>query len=493
MIKDNFSFATPAECGVSYENINAFIDEIEKRHIMLHGFAFLKGDKLFAEGYFAPVHKDFLHRMYSTSKTYTSMAIGALIAEGKIALDDPVAKYFPDKLPENLHPYIAEATIRHLLMMATPFDRETYGRFVPDWEYSFFNKPPQVRPGTRFIYDTCGTYMLDCIVERVTGKPFLDYLKDVALREVGFSEEAWCIQSPDHHSWGGSGVLATLRDTVRFATLVKNRGVAHGKQLLPADYIDEATSYQISNTTQYPVPDLLHGNGYGYKIWLVQGGGYAFLGMGCECAIILPDKDMVAVFIGDTQNEPQYAGVINLYKEFIVDRAGEPYEKDEAAEAALADRLASLKVVSLSGATTSSVAQEVAGCEYTVFNNPMQITSARFEFEGDEGVMYYNTLRGEKKMPFGMAKNVFFTFPEKHYYDYQINLPANRELNAFASAEWINEKTLHIRTYIIDNSLGNMHTYVTFDGDKIAIQMNKVAEWFMDEYQGEAYGIKAKS
>ena len=245
MPKDNFGFATPTSCGVSYENINRFLDTIEKRRVMLHGFTLLRGDKIFAEGYYAPFHKDFLHRMYSTSKTYTSMAIGALIGEGKISLDDPVSKFFPDKLPENLHPYIAETTIRHLLMMATPFDRETYGRFVPDWEYSFFNKPPQVRPGQRFIYDTCGTYMMDCIVERVTGKPFLEYLKDVALREIGFSEDAWCIQSPDHRSWGGSGVIATLRDTVRLATLVKNRGVAHGKQLLPADFIDEATSNLI--------------------------------------------------------------------------------------------------------------------------------------------------------------------------------------------------------------------------------------------------------
>jgi hypothetical protein len=91
-------------------------------------------------------------------------------------------------------------------------------------------------------------------------------------------------------------------------------------------------------------------------------------------------------------------------------------------------------------------------------------------------------------MPFGMAKNVFFKFPEKHFYDYQINLPSEREHEAFASAEWLNEKTLHIRTYIYDNCMGNMHTYVTFDGDKIAIKMTKVAEWFMDEYQGEAYG-----
>ena len=490
MIQDNFTLGTPAECGVPYEKINEFIDEIEKRRIMLHGFAFLRGDKLFAEGYFAPIHKDFLHRMYSTSKTYTSMAIGALIAEGKIALDDPVYKYFPDKVPENLHPYIAEATIRHLLMMATPFNGVAYGRFFPDWEHCFFNKPPHTHPGTRFMYDTCGTYILDCIVERVTGKTFLEYLKDVALREIGFSEDAWCIYSPDGKAWGGSGVLATLRDTVRFATLVKNRGVAHGKQLLPADYIDEATSNLIPTSTQYPNPDYLHGNGYGYQIWMVKGGGYAFIGMGCECALIIPDKDFIAVCIGDTQGDANYGNVFELVRELIVNNLGEAYASDEAAEAALKERLASLKVPSVGGAVTSPKASEINGVEYTIFNNPMQITSVRFEFDGEEGAMYYNTLRGEKKMPFGMAKNVFFGFPETHFYDTQINLPSGREHNAFASAEWVNENTLHIRTYIYDNCMGNMHTYVTFDGDKIGIRMAKIAEWFLDEYQGEAYGKK---
>ena len=488
MPKDNFSFATPAECGISYDSINSFLDEIESRRVMVHGFALLRGDKIFAEGYYAPFHKDFLHRMYSTSKTYTSMAIGALIAEGKISLDDPVCKFFPDKLPENLHPYIAEATIRHLLMMATPFDRETYGRFVPDWEYSFFNKPPQVRPGTRFIYDTCGTYMLDCIVERITGKPFLDYLKDVALREIGFSEDAWCIQSPDGHSWGGSGVLATVRDTVRFATLVKNRGVAHGKQLLPADYIDDATQYHIANSTQYPHPDYLHGNGYGYKIWMVQGGGYAFLGMGCQCALVLPDSDFVAVFTGDTQGEPNYANTFDYLKKHIIDNMGEPYEADPVAQAALEERLANLKVPVPAGNISSATASEINGKEYTLFNNPMQIESVRFEFGDGEGAMYYKTLRGDKKIPFGMAKNIQFTFPEKHYYDYQINLPANRELDAISSAVWVKENQLLLRVYITDNSLGNMKAYFTFDGDKIAVKMVKVAEWFMDEYEGEAYG-----
>lgn len=489
MPKNNFGFATPAQCGVQYERINAFLDEVEMRRIMLHGFAFLRGDNIFAEGYYAPIHKDFLHRMYSTSKSYTSMAIGALIAEGKVCLDDPVWKYFPDKKPDDLHPYIAEATVRNLLMMSTPFDRLTYGRYVPDWEYSFFHYHPVIRPGTRFKYDTCATYMLDCIIERVTGKPFLDYLRDVALREVGFSEEAFCIQSPDHRSWGGSGVIATLRDTVRLATLVKNRGVAHGKQLLPADYIDEATSDLIDNSNEFPDITVTQGRGYGYQIWQTADNGFAFTGMGAQCAIILPEKDFVAVFYGDTQGEPDYDGIFDLIKKHISDHIGNSYEENPAAQKALQERLSKLKVPVPAGDSHSPTAELVNRKEYSLFINPMQIQSLHFEFYGDRGVLKYKTLRGDKEIPFGMANNVTFKFPEKHYYDYQINIPSNRELHAFASAVWVKENELMLRVYVIDNNLGNLKAYFTFDGDKISVRMSKVAEWFMDEYEGVACGI----
>lgn len=490
MPMNNFGFTTPAVAGVSYDNINAFLDAVENSRVMLHGFAFLRGDNIFAEGYYAPIHKDFLHRMYSTSKSYTSMAIGSLVAEGKVSLDDPVWKYFPDKM-DDPHPYIKETTLRNLLMMSTPFDRLTYGRYVPDWEYSFFHYPPVVRPGTRFKYDTCATYMLDCIIERVTGKPFLDYLRDVALREIGFSDEAFCIQSPDHRSWGGSGVIATLRDTVRLATLVKNRGVAHGKQLLPADYIDEATSNLIDNSNEFPNVTTTEGRGYGYQIWQTYENGFAFTGMGAQCAIVLPGKDFVAVFYGDTQGEPNYGGIFDLIKKHITDNIGTPYEEDPAAQAALEKRLANLKVPVPAGEAYSPVADKINGADYTLSINPMQIRSLRFEFNGDCGVMKYKTLRGDKEIPFGMAKNVNFLFPEKHYYDYQINVPSDRELNAFASAVWVKENELLLRVYVIDNNLGNLKAHFTFDGDKISVKMEKVAEWFMDEYEGTAYGFQA--
>jgi len=489
MSSDVLEFGSFAECKVPYDRVNNYLDNIEKNRIPLQSLMIIRRGKVCVEGYFAPFHKDHMHRMYSSSKSFTAIAIGALVAEGKISLDDKVYKFFPDKLPAKLHPYIAATTVRHLLMMATPFNKVAYGRYVPDWTYSFFNTAPDHEPGKEFIYDTCGTYMLDCIVERVTGKPFLDYLKDVALREIGFSEDAWCIRSPDGYSWGGSGIIATTRDLARFAMLIKNNGYANSLSLLPADYIKEATSLQIDNS-HYPKTHL-KSHGYGYQIWKTYDGGFAFLGMGCQCAVISPEKDLIAVFNADTQGMPDYTP-IEMFIDDVVNFIDEPFEADEAKQQALEERLSSLKFHIPEGDLTSPLKDRINGNEYTLFNNQMQIKSVRFEFCGDGGVMYYKTLRGDKQIPFAIGEYAKIKFPERHYYDCQINLPANRELNALSTVVFKGENTLLLRVFISDNSKGNMTALFDFNGDKTSVQMTKNAEWFLDEYQGMAFGTLTK-
>ena len=98
------------------------------------------------------------------------------------------------------------------------------------------------------------------------------------------------------------------------------------------------------------------------------------------------------------------------------------------------------------------------------------------------------TIRGAKKLPFGMAHNIECTFPETHYQDRQIGVPADREFKAICSAVWTQENTLLVRPYIIDNCFGNAFMYFTFEGDTVSAQMRKTAEWFMDEYEGTAFG-----
>ena len=116
-MENYFKFSTPEACGVQSPHIGAFLDRLEEKNYTMHSYLMARHGHIFAEGYFAPFQQSDFHRMFSISKTFVSTAVGLLQDEGRLSLSDPVARFFPDKLPENLHPYLQSATIRDLLMM----------------------------------------------------------------------------------------------------------------------------------------------------------------------------------------------------------------------------------------------------------------------------------------------------------------------------------------------------------------------------------------
>lgn len=151
-----------------------FWDRLQKKQVPMHSFLLMRHDTLIAEGYYAPYQKDTLHRMFSISKSFTSIAIGLLEAEGKLSLDDPIVSYFPDKIPANVHPWIAAMTIRDMLMMRTCHAATTYKvDMKSDWVESFFTVPPTHPAGKLFHYDTSSAHTLSALVERPFGQPML--------------------------------------------------------------------------------------------------------------------------------------------------------------------------------------------------------------------------------------------------------------------------------------------------------------------------------
>ena len=252
---------SPESVGLDSSVILAYLQKLEAEGQCLHGFSILRHGKIAAEGYYAPQQPQWKHRMYSTSKSFVSVAIGMLQDEGKITIQDKIASYFPEKLPEHLHPYIADASIRDLLMMSTPFQDSTYTVSLNpenDWIRSFFECEPSHRAGQIFSYDTSATTVLTALVEKLSGMELLDYLRSKGFDEMGFSREAICVKTPDGKvSWAGSGILCTLHDLNKFALLCLNMGNYNGKQLVSEEYMREATSKQIENGE----------HGYGYQFW----------------------------------------------------------------------------------------------------------------------------------------------------------------------------------------------------------------------------------
>ena len=490
---DALRYCRPEAVGVHPSWVENYSKELKKLGKMQHSFLMLRHGQVFAEGYHNPFHKDQFHRMYSVSKTFVSAAIGILVDEGKIRLTDKVVDYFPDLLPEKVHPFLAEATIRDLLMMATPHLQNTYDRYTENWIHSFFNpeNEPDHPAGSEFRYDTSGTYTLNVLVERVSGKPFLDFLKERMLLELGFSEDSWCVESPEGIQWGGSGIQCTIRDLARFALVFLNRGVVNGKRYLSEDYISQATSKQIDNTSPEGV-DMTHSLGYGYKIWMTHDGSYSFLGMGGQMAVVIPQKDMLFVCTGDMQGEPnEYEGIMRcLWQEVVEKLSDEPLEEDGEALARMEATLKDLSCVVPEGSPASGKMAEVQGVTYKLEENPMGIRSFILYFEGDSGKILYDTDRGLREIPFGMGSYVHHLFPDAYDYGKRIHQEELVHYKSMTAAVWPEEDRLLIRTYVIDDYFGNMAAEFTFRDSQVQVCMTKTAEWFLDEYQGTAVGSR---
>ena len=266
--------AAPESLGIPSRAIIGFLDELAALCFPMHSILLARHGKLAAEGYCPPFDAGRRHRMYSVSKSFTSVAVGLLIGEGKLHLDDRAADFFPEYLPDHPHPYILEATIRHLLMMATFNEVSAYNFQTPNFVRAFFdNRFAKHKPGTVFRYDTAATNTLCAIVEKLTGKRMVEYMRPL-FDEIGVSKDICSLETPEGGSWTGSGILATPRDLMRFGLLCLNRGAWDGRQLVSREYMTAATSWQIDTTVarnnQGP------SDGYGYQFWMLGDGGFAW-------------------------------------------------------------------------------------------------------------------------------------------------------------------------------------------------------------------------
>lgn len=461
------------------ENIKKYINEVVERGVCLHSFAMFHHGELVAEGYEKHFGKDFRHRLYSVSKTYTSAAIGCLIDEGKLSLSDKVFTFFTDLCPDNLHEYIKEATVRDLLMMATPFSETTYRPNDKDWVYTFFNTEPSHRPGRVFNYDTSATLVLCALVKRLTGKDFSVYLYEKVLSKIGYTCAPECVREPGGVQWGGSGIFATTVELGRFADLFVNGGrTRNGQQLISEKYIYDATHPQICNSQSNEYA-CFRSHGYGYQVW-VTSNGFAFLGMGNQLAICVPEKDFVFVCTSDDQgNGFAREYIFDLLNRYVVNEIDENTEFSGITD--LSDSLhLALPHTFFEGTPDLSF----NGVTYKIAENRAGFDNIRFEIKGDEGRIYYQREGKDKVLPFGIDRFVDGEFPEEHYSGMTINTPSEKPYRCSAAARFAEKDKLVIRVYVIDRYFGNITANVSFKGGTLDLKFQSTAEWFLTEYKG---------
>lgn len=490
-----FEKITPEQAGISSKVVTKFIKMLEKRGATTHGFLFMRGDKIFAEGYWKPFHQDYLHRQYSQTKSFIGIAIGLLEEEGKLNLDDKIVDYFPEKIEGECDKYLKEQTIREMLTMKTVSRPSAW--FVsgnPDRTNHYFNNKRATHPsGSYWAYDSAGTQVLCALVEKLAGKPFLEYMKEKLFNEMGTFQNAYVLKAPNGDSWGDSAMICTLRDMASFSRLLGNYGVWNGKRLMNEEYIRKATSAVSSNVDSAKYSAYRHG--YGYKIWRVCGNGFTFTGMGDQLTVCYPEKDLIFACNSDNQGTMVIRELIYMSLEdmFVDEIKDEPLPEDKEAQQELEELISSLTLRSVKGMEDSSFREELNGVEYVCQENPMGIEKFSFTFEdATKGVFRYTNAQGEKEMPFGVNHNVFGQFPQLGYSNEYGAVPTTDGFTYkdAVSIAWLEEKDILLSVQIIDKYFGNMSARFSFKGDEVFANFQKTAEHFLNEYQGALLGKK---
>lgn len=291
------------EYGYSEDWLKWLEYRICQRGVDMHSLRIDCGNDLLYEAYSWPYYKNHLQRAYSISKSFVSAAIGLLSDEGLLSLDDRILDWFPEYRPKGVSVWISQMIIRDILAMKTCYSSTTYKRSCDDnWVRSFFTSVPEHPPGTIFCYDTSGYHVLAALVEKLTNKKLLDYLREKCLDQIGFGKEAYFLTDEQGVSMGGSGLLCSLQDIALFGKLVMNHGKWNGAQLLPEPYIRQAL--QVNAFTGSTRESYLQKQGYGYGFWCLPGIGFFSYGKGCQIILCLPEQNLVVSGFGDTIGDP---------------------------------------------------------------------------------------------------------------------------------------------------------------------------------------------
>ncbi|MFN3192374.1 MAG: serine hydrolase domain-containing protein [Aureliella sp.] len=331
--------ATPESQGVSTKQVLQFIREADKQVDSIHSLMIVRHGKVVTEAWWAPETATKPHILWSLSKSFTSTAVGLAVEEGKLSIDDPVIKFFPNQVAVGeASKNLAAMRVRDLLTMSAGHEREVNLRSsAGSWTEAFLRHPIPHRPGTHFKYNTPATYMLAAIVEKVTGESLVDYLQPRIFDPLGIEKPRWD-KSPEGIALGGYGLFLKTEDIAKFGQLYLQKGNWDGKQLLPAKWIEMATSKQVPNGDN---PDSDWNQGYGFQFWRCRHNAYRGDGKDGQFCIVLPEKDVVIAMTSNTRDMGKELSLV--WEHLLPAFHDEPLDEDVASQKELQNATSHLR------------------------------------------------------------------------------------------------------------------------------------------------------
>ena len=299
----------PAAITYRYRNFNYTVAEYLERQ-RATGLLVLQGGEIVAEHYRYGRKDDARFLSFSMAKSVTALLVGVALERGSIAsLDDPTDKYVKALAGS---PYGA-TTLRQLLRMSSGLtftERYDGSDDIARLSRASAGAPGAGSPvdvlrsitdrhspaGQKFVYASAETDVLGRILTAATGKNMGDLTRDWLWQPIGAEHDAYWRIGADGQEQAYGAFNASLRDWARLGLMLANDGKAQGVQVLPRDYLLDATDPARQ-------PDALKPRkatpyfGYGYQFWLfpMKERTFAMQGIHGQTLFIQPATGIVMV------------------------------------------------------------------------------------------------------------------------------------------------------------------------------------------------------
>lgn len=298
-------------------------------------FIVIQDGKIRYENYFNNTRRDSIVTSFSVAKSFDSALIGMAIQEGYIkSVNDPITTYLPELATRD--PRFNEITIRHLLLMASGLEYESFRPLLLNSDDILTTYYPDQRkialenthiidpPGQYFRYNKYHPQLLGMILERATGMPVSNYLQTRIWDALGMEfDGSWSIDSQtSNFEKMETGVNARAIDFAKFGVLFLNDGRWQGNQVISKTWVDESTQPLLPKNYADYYSDwfkTMPGQGYyKYMWWGMSRGGdsYDFSAEGDKGQFIYvsPQKKLVIVRNGIEYGIPSEKWLELFYK-----------------------------------------------------------------------------------------------------------------------------------------------------------------------------------
>ena len=306
-----FPRATPESQGISSDMLAELLRDLNASHYTdMHHFMVLRHGKVICESNFNPYRSGIWHITHSMCKSITGMAIGLLVEEGKLSLDENIYDIFQKKLNTFNKIFRPKVTVENLLTMTSGVTFNESGIVSGnDWLTSYLNSSITGTPGENFQYNSLNTYVLSAIVTERTGQSLTEYLEPRLFAPLGITRYFW-ETCPKGITKGGWGLFMHTEDMAKLGQLYLNKGKWNGKQIIPESWAEASVMKKV---------DSIEGTyGYGYQLWMEERpGSFEYNGMLGQNVLIYPDVDMVIVTNAGNEELFQDNVMLNIIRKYF--------------------------------------------------------------------------------------------------------------------------------------------------------------------------------